>query len=152
MQNLLRERVSVRDLETILETLGNHAAEAKDIDLLTEHVRRSLAGTICRQYADKDNRLSCVTVDPALEEIIGGDVEPAGLGPDEMEHLVDQLSEKTEELSRTGRAPVVLCNSHVRSRLRKLTEASLPRVAVLSFDEISPEVSIEPAGLVGVNG
>src|SRR6185503_4139465 len=67
MQNLLRERVPVRDLETILETLGDFSSRTKDLDILTEYVRNALARSICKQYVDDRDRLWCVTLDPALE-------------------------------------------------------------------------------------
>src|SRR5581483_7650373 len=70
MQNLLRERVPVRDLETIVETLGDYSTRTKDLEVLTEYVRNSLARTICKQYVDENDKLHCLTLDPALEELI----------------------------------------------------------------------------------
>src|SRR6266550_673410 len=75
LQNLLRERVPIRDLETILETLSDCAEKTKDADLLTEYVRAALARTICKQYVDDADRLWCVTLDPMLEELIEGHLE-----------------------------------------------------------------------------
>ena len=76
MQNLLKsERVPVRDLETIIETLGDYAGRTKDLDVLTEYVRSSLARTICKQYVDDRDRLWCLTLDPALEELVFGHIE-----------------------------------------------------------------------------
>ncbi len=75
MQNLLRERVPVRDLETIIETLGDYASRTKDLEVLTEYVRNALARTICKQYVDDRDRLWCLTLDPALEELINGHLE-----------------------------------------------------------------------------
>src|SRR5205823_2764192 len=72
MQNLLRERVPVRDLETILETLGDYASRTKDLDVLTEYVRNALARNICKQYVDDQDRLWCLTLDPALEDLVSG--------------------------------------------------------------------------------
>src|SRR6266550_9262165 len=75
MQNLLRERVPVRDLETILETLGDFAARTKDLDVLTEYVRNALGRTICKQYVDDADRLWCVTLDPTVEDVINGHID-----------------------------------------------------------------------------
>ena len=80
MQNLLRERVPVRDLETIIETLGDYASRTKDLDVLTEYVRHGLARTICKQYVDDRDRLWCLTLDPALEELINSDRERSERG------------------------------------------------------------------------
>ncbi len=80
MQNLLRERVPVRDLETIIETLGDYSTRTKDLDVLTEYVRNALARTICKQYVDDRDRLWCLTLDPALEELINGHLERSERG------------------------------------------------------------------------
>ncbi len=143
LQNLLRKRVSIRDLETILETLADHVASSNDLAALTEQVRHGLARSICRQYADEHNRLVCVTVDPELEQQIARHVDKAqanvraGLPPDDVEHVVEQLK---QEIQQNSQPPVVLCSPPVRASLRRLLELSMPRVAVLSFTEISPDV------------
>src|SRR5687768_6021497 len=80
MQNLLRERVPVRDLETILETLGDFAGRTKDLDVLTEYVRNALARSICKQYVDETDRIWCVTLDPTLEDLINGHIERSERG------------------------------------------------------------------------
>ena len=80
MQNLLRERVPVRDLETIIETLGDFAARTKDLDVLSEYVRNAMARAICKQYVDERDRLWVVTLDPALEELINGHLERSERG------------------------------------------------------------------------
>jgi flagellar biosynthesis protein FlhA len=140
LQNLLRERVSIRDLETIIETLADHASHTKDLSELTEHVRQALARTICRQYVDDHNHLACLTLDPELENEIAQ--EPS-LAPDRTQQLLDQLQTASETLTRPHHSPVVLCSAPARAAVRKLIEVSLPRVAVLSFSEISPDVSID---------
>ena len=116
MQNLLRERVPVRDLETIIETLGDWASRTKDLDVLTEYVRNSLARTICKQYVDEADRLWCVTLDPALEDLINGHIERSDRGmtntmpPRTAQQVVQQVANKTAELTQTGRQAVVLCS------------------------------------------
>src|SRR5665213_2071478 len=80
MQNLLRERVPVRDLETIVETLGDYASRTKDLDVLTEYVRNALARTICKQYVDDHDRIWCLTLDPTLEDLINGHLERSDRG------------------------------------------------------------------------
>src|SRR5436190_8771336 len=75
MQNLLRERVPVRDLETILETLSDYAGRTKDLDVLTEYVRNALGRTICKQYVDERDRMWVLTLDPALEDLINGHID-----------------------------------------------------------------------------
>ena len=157
-QNLLRERVPVRDLETILETLGDYAARTKDLDVLTEYVRNALSRTICKQYVDENDHLWCVTLDPALEDLINGHLERSDRGttntmpPNTAQQIVQRISEKATELTQSGRSAVILCSPQVRSALRRMIETSLPAVAVLAYNEITPEVSVEAVALVGLNG
>jgi flagellar biosynthesis protein FlhA len=158
MQNLLRERVPVRDLETILETLGDFSSRTKDLDVLTEYVRNALARTICKQYVDERDRMWCLTLDPALEDLINGHLERSERGitntmpPATSQQIVQQISNKTTELTQTGRSAVILCSPQVRASVRKMIEASLPQTAVLAYNEVVPEVAVEAVGLVGMNG
>ncbi|MGE5609123.1 MAG: flagellar biosynthesis protein FlhA [Bacillota bacterium] len=158
LQNLLRERVPVRDLETILETLGDFASRTKDLDVLTEYVRNSLARGICKQYVDDRDRLWCVTLDPALEDLINGHIERSDRGisntmpPKTAQQIVQQIAAKTAELTQTGRQAVVLCSPQIRQTLRRMIESSLPHTAVLAYNEVVPEVTVEAVAMVGMNG
>jgi flagellar biosynthesis protein FlhA len=157
MQNLLRERVPVRDLETIVETLGDYSGRTKDLDVLTEYVRNSLSRTICKQYVDEQDRLWCLTLDPALEDLINGHIERNERGmtntmpPRTAQQVVQKVSEKTTELTQTGRQSVILSSPSVRQALRRMIENTLPHVAVLAFNEVVPEVTVEAVALVGMN-
>jgi flagellar biosynthesis protein FlhA len=158
MQNLLRERVPVRDLETIVETLGDYSTRTKDLDVLTEYVRNALARTICKQYVDDNDKLYCLTLDPALEELINGHLERSERGttntmpPATAQTIVQQISNKVLELTQAGRSAVVLCGPQVRSAVRKMIEVNVPHAAVLAYNEIVSEVSVEAVALVGMNG
>jgi flagellar biosynthesis protein FlhA len=157
MQNLLRERVPVRDLETIIETLGDFSSRTKDLDVLTEYVRNALGRTICKQYVDDRDRLWVLTLDPALEDLVNGHIDRergnANTMPPQMaQQVVKQIAEKSTELTQTGRNAVILCSPQIRSVLRRMIESSLPQVAVLAFNEVAPEVAVEAVGLVGMNG
>lgn len=157
MQNLLRERVPVRDLETIIETLGDYAARTKDLDVLTEYVRNALARTICKQNVDEQDRIWCLTLDPALEDLVNGHIERSERGmtntmpPQAAQQIVQRIAGKAQELTQSGRPAVVLCNPAIRQALRRMLEAGLPHVAVLSFNEIVPEVTVEAVAMVGMN-
>lgn len=157
-RNLLRERVPVRDLETILETLGDFAPRTKDLDVLTEYVRNALARTICKQYVDDGDRIWCLTLDPAMEDLINGHLERSEHGatntlpPQTAQQIVQQIATKAQELQQAGRSPVVLCSPQIRSALRKMIEASLPHVAVLAYNEIVSEVAAEAVAMIGING
>jgi len=158
MQNLLRERVPVRDLESILETLGDYASRTKDLDVLTEYVRNALARTICKQYVDDRDRVWCLTLDPSLEELINGHLDRGERGttntmpPQTAQQVVQQVSAKVADMTSTGRTGVLLCSPQIRSALRRMIETALPHVAVLAYNEVVSEVTVEAVGMIGLNG
>lgn len=157
-KNLLRERVPIRDLETIIETLGDYSSRTKDLDVLTEYVRNALARTICKQYVDDNDRIWCFTLDPALEDLINSHIERSEHGatntmpPQTAQQVVQQIADKAQELTQAGRSAVVLCSPQIRSTLRRMIETSLPHVAVLAYNEVVPEVSVEAVAMAGLNG
>jgi len=158
MQNLLRERVPVRDLETILETLGDYATRTKDLEVLTEYVRHALARTICKQYVDEKDRLWCLTLDPALEELINNHLERSERGttntmqPQTAQKITQQIVAKSAELTQAGRSAVVLCGPQIRLAVRRMIETAIPHLAVLGYNEIVAEATVEAVAMVGVNG
>jgi flagellar biosynthesis protein FlhA len=158
MQNLLRERVPVRDLETIIETLGDYVSRTKDLEVLTEYVRNALARTICKQYVDDRDRLWCLTLEPALEDLVNGHLDRSDRGTtntmsaQKSQQLVQQISGKVSELTQTGRTAVLLCSPQIRAAVRRMIESALPGVAVLAYNEMVPEVAVEAVGLIGLNG
>ena len=155
--NLLRERVPIRNLEAILETLGDYADRSKDLGLLTEFVRHALSRTICQQYRDKDRVLRVVTLDPALEDILGAGIEYGERGlmiklsPQVSEAVTRGITAKLEHLTTPGFPPVVLTTPQIRGALRQMTSAALPNLAVLSLSEITRDTQIESAGQVGID-
>ncbi len=158
MQNLLRERVPVRDLETILETLGDYSSRTKDLEVLTEYVRNALARTICKQYVDEQDKLWCLTLDPALEELINSHLDRSERGttntmpPQTAQQITQQIAAKSTELTQAGRSAVLLCGPNIRAAVRKMIENAMPQLAVLGYNEIVPEVAVEAVALVGLNG
>ena len=158
LQNLLRERVPIRDLETVLEVLGEWAAKTKDLDVLTEAVRHGLARTICSQYRDDKNIIHCVTIDPALEEMVNSYVERNERGsfltlpPQLARQITESVANNINKLMQLGFGGVVLCSPQVRAFVRKLIEPSLPAVAVMSYNEVVKGMNVESVGIVGVNG
>jgi flagellar biosynthesis protein FlhA len=155
--NLLRERVPIRNLETILETLGDYADRSKDLGLLTEFVRHSLSRAICQQYRDRDRVLRVVTLDPALEDILGAGIEYGERGlliklsPQVSEAVTRGITAQLENLTGAGFSPVVLTTPQIRAALRQITSASLPNLAVLSLSEVTRDTHVESAGQVGID-
>lgn len=153
LQTLLREEVSIRQLEPILETLGDYAARTKNPIVLAEHVRRRLARSICARWLSTDGRLHVVTLDPALEERIlsGVDLGDEGLtlrlSPGEMEEICQSIEHETEKIAAAGRQPIVLTGASIRPAVKQLTASHLPRLVVLSYDEITRDTPVESAGM-----
>jgi len=158
MQNLLRERVPVRDLETILETVADYASRTKDLEVLSEYARHALARTICKQYVDDRDRLWCLTLDPAVEELINSHLERSDRGttntlpPQTAQQIVQQIVAKSAELTQAGRMSVLLCGPQIRAAVRRMIEYSASNLAVLGYNEIVPEATVEAVALVGLNG
>jgi len=156
LQSLLSERVSIRDMVTILEALGDHARTTRNIDILTEHVRQSLGRSICRQHQSEDGKIDVVTVDPLIEKEISEAVEYTdqgliiALSPETMQKLIADLSATLEKAFAQGRSPVMLCSASTRRALRKIIERKLPNLAVLSYNEIAPEFELQSVGMVNL--
>ena len=154
LQNLLRERVSIRDLETILETLAVHAGKTRDVDLLTENVRQSLARQITESYRAADGRLRGVTLSRPLDAQLTaagsqGDIRPAeALGDEMARSIVRAVAVAVGTLVEAGFPPVILTSAPARAVLKDLTRADLPRLVVLSQREIPRDTPIEILGTV----
>jgi flagellar biosynthesis protein FlhA len=154
LQGLLRERVSVRDQETILETLAVHAARTKEIDVLIERVRRGLARRITQQYLNADGRLRVATLSRGLDArlgMIGGldDTRPAAaLGAEVARSLIRAVAGAVATLIEAGHPPIVLCSAEARPVLKDLTRVDLPRLVVLSQREIPRDTPVETLGTV----
>ncbi len=156
LQNLLRERVCIRDLTSILEALSYHTRVTKDKDYLTEQCRMALSRSICKQYMDPNSgELAVVTLSPQVEEELGNGLTEGGellaLSPVFVQNLLSGISQKIEQaLSMHGVQPVILCNSKIRLPLRRLVERMLPQIGVLSYNEIGPTVRAVTVGMVEV--
>ena len=146
--NLLREGVPIRDMETILETLGDYGSSIKDTDMLTEYVRQKLKRTITRQYA-MGNVLKVVTIDQEVEQAILGSLKKGDHGtymamePDKMQRIVGNLIEDINAIKDIVNVPVVLTSPVVRVYLKKMLDQFNPNITVLSFSEIDLNVQIQ---------
>lgn len=156
LQNLLRERVPVKDIVTILEALSDYARSSRDIETLTEYVRLSLNRMICRQYTDPQGRMVVLTLDAATEQkmIEGLQTTASGtfisLEPGLAQKFMGSLSKEVQKMISTGHTPVLLCASRIRSALKKFLDKVLPNVSVLSYNEIETGITLESMGQVGV--
>ncbi|MEB3285166.1 MAG: flagellar biosynthesis protein FlhA [Candidatus Sericytochromatia bacterium] len=158
LQNLLRERVSIRDLVPILEALANYGRLTKDIDTLTEYSRQALARAITHQYVSQNGTLSVLTLDPGLEQVLAAAVQQTDQGafvaldPGVAGRLLKNLQGQVERLMSSGQQPVVLCSSKVRLVFRRLIERKYPQVAVLAYNEIVPtHTEVQALGTLSVS-
>ncbi|MGI9013157.1 MAG: flagellar biosynthesis protein FlhA [Phycisphaerales bacterium] len=159
LQALLRERVPIRDLETIVETCADWAVHTKDTSVLTEYVRNALRRTISDMYVvpGEDGAaptMRCVTMDPSVEDMIAGYTErgPAGITmtmpPAVANGIASAVAAAAEPLLAAGNQLIVLTSPTVRAQVRQIIEGRLPGAVVLSYNEIIREVDVESLGLV----
>ena len=154
LQSLLREGVSVRDLGAVVEAIGDKARLTRDVAMLAEYARQALGRTIVAPYLDGENTLRALALDPSLEQEIAeslvqtADGEFLAMDPARAHALVEASSEIVEHALAAGGRPVLLCSARVRRHLRRLCEQRLPQLAVCSYNEISPGVSVETIGVL----
>ncbi|MBS1718425.1 MAG: flagellar biosynthesis protein FlhA [Armatimonadetes bacterium] len=153
LQHLLRERVPIRDMVTILETMADFAARVKDTDQLSELVRSAIARTITRQYLEA-GVLHCITLDSALERSLTEKVQTTAAGPQlmldptEQRMLLEHIQQEVNQAAARGQQGVLLCSTTVRLPLRKLIERQMPNLNVLAYNEVSAQAEVEFVGQV----
>ncbi len=154
LQNLLRERVSVRNLESILEVLADFGPRTRDIEVLTEYARHALARQICVEYADEEAVLRVVTLSPEIEREILEAVRKAETGeyipiePGRADDLARKTVQAVQPLVLGGQDPIVLTSAQVRRYFKRVVERQMPKIVVLSYNEIDPAVRLESEGQV----
>lgn len=154
LQTLVKERVSIRDLSTIMERLADYAHVSRDTNLLAEYVRQSLARQVCSQYADKDDIITVFTIDPRLEETMISSVHQSEYGsflaldPQLGEKILARIGEYMDHFNKMEKLPVSLCSPRLRVHLKRFTERSYPSLAVLSYNEIVPQIKVQSIGII----
>ncbi|MBF0389577.1 MAG: flagellar biosynthesis protein FlhA [Desulfamplus sp.] len=157
LQNLLRERISIRDLLTIVETLADYAPMSKDPDLLTEYVRQKIAKGMLAPYIQPNKVLQVITIDRNLEEMLTKNIKHTEHGsylaiePQVVEQIVQSLSAEVEKQIAMDIQPVVMCSPALRRHFRKLIEHALPSVFVVSHAEIVDDINLQAGGKVNIN-
>ncbi|MFP4650537.1 MAG: flagellar biosynthesis protein FlhA [Desulfobacterales bacterium] len=156
LQNLLREKVSIRDLRTILETMADYAPQVQDAELLTEYVRQALARQISTSIAGDSDTIPIITLDQEVEEAIQSSVQSGGHGsvlaiePKKAKSILEGIGKYLEKF-RGGASPVLLCPPQIRLHVRKLTERYFPDLTIISHNEVAPQVKIQSLGTVKLN-
>jgi flagellar biosynthesis protein FlhA len=155
LQALLREGVSIRDLGSVLEAIGDKARLTRDPAMLAEYARQALGRTIVAPYVDAEGILRAIALDPALEQEVAqalvqtADGEFLAMDPVRAAWLVEACAEQVEQALARGGRPALLCSARVRRHLRRLTEQQLPQLAVCSYNEIVPGVGVETLAVLG---
>ncbi|MBN1515908.1 flagellar biosynthesis protein FlhA [Candidatus Sumerlaeota bacterium] len=156
LQNLLGEQVSIRDLLSITETIGEVGPVLKNPDDITEHVRQALARGITQQHIGPDGRLRLMVLDQEIEEAIQQSIRHTeggsflAMDPGRAQQILNALKSAVERFNLLNAPPIVACIPQVRKQLSNLTEKFIPGLVVLSHAEIAPEANIESLGVVRV--
>jgi flagellar biosynthesis protein FlhA len=154
LQTLLTERISIRDLPTIMEGIAEAVGHTQSLNLITEHVRARLARQICAAHADRDNSLPLVTLSPHWEQsfaesIVGqGEDRQLAMQPSKLQEFIATLRDTYDEAGRAGEAPVLLTSPGVRPFVRSIVERFRPQTFVMSQSEIHPRAKLRTIGTV----
>ncbi len=156
-KRLIQEQISVKDLRTILEALAEWAQTEKDTVLLTEYVRSSLKRYISYKYSQGQSVLSVYILDPEIEDMVRGAIKQTSAGsylaldPDSVQLILQAIRGTVAPPPPGGQPPVMLTAIDVRRFVRKLIEMEFPDVSVVSYQEIVPEIRIQPLGRIQIS-
>lgn len=156
-RRLVQEQISIKDLRTILEALSEWAQTEKDTVLLTEYVRSSLKRYISYKYSQGQSVLAVYLVDPEIEDLIRGAIKQTSAGsylaldPDSVQMIMNAVRKTVNPTPSGGQPPVLLTAIDVRRFTRKLIEGEFPDLPVVSYQEIIPEMRIQPLGRIQLN-
>lgn len=156
LANLLKEGIPIRDLETILETIGDHANVLKDTDIITEYVRQSLKRTITHRFSEA-NSLRVITLDTQIEDMIVSSVKKSDQGsylamaPDLIQRIVAASNQEIDKIKDVIPTVIILTSPVVRIYYKKLTEQFIPNITVLSYSEIDSTAQIQAIGNISLN-
>ena len=156
LSNLLKEGIPIRDLETILETLGDHANVLKDMDIVTEYVRQALKRTITHRFAEA-NSLRVITLDTQIEDMIVSSVKKSDQGsylamsPDLIQQIVNVTNTEIDKIKDVIPTVIILTSPVVRIYFKKLTDQFIPNITVLSYSEIDATAQIQAIGNISLS-
>lgn len=152
LQALLKENVSIRDMNTVLEVLADTAQYTKVPEVLVEHVREGLARSITRQYQNDEGIVPVMTLSGEMESLIVDAIQDTGQGtflgiaPDQAQRIIEAIEQGIEAFNMYNYQPVILCGPQARIQVKRLTERAVPNLAVISHNEIAAEVQVESLG------
>ncbi len=154
LQTLLTERISIRDLATIMEGIAEAVGHTQSLNLITEHVRARLARQICASHSDAANTLPLVTLSPRWEQsfaesIVGqGEEKQLAMQPSKLQEFIAAMRDTFEDAGRAGEVPVLLTSPGVRPYVRSIIERFRPQTFVMSQNEIHPRARLRTVGSI----
>ncbi len=155
LQNLLKERVPIRDLVTIIESLLDYSKVTKNPEVLTEYVRHALSETIAALFADPSGVIHAIALDPGVEQILAASLQTQkeitntlGLSPDVTKSINQSVSKNVEQAQTFGYDPIVICSATVRLYFYRLIHVNFPLVAVTSYTELPSRTEIDIIGRI----
>lgn len=156
LQNLLKEKVPIKDMVTILESLADNSRNSKDLELLTEYVRIALGRSICNPLIDENNRITVATFAPEVENVIANNIQKSMQGsfpavdPDTTSRILDSIKNMLNTVYFPENQPAILVSPKIRPAVRKLIEMVFPNITVLSLNEVPNEIEIRTEGVVSL--
>lgn len=153
---LLRESISIRNLPVIFETLADFSKMTNDTELLGEYVRQALSPQITKQYADENMNLKVITVSGKVEKLIAENIQQTehgnylSLDPESQQTIIKTVHDQAERLALQEEITVLLCSPAIRMYIKQLLDRFLPQVAVLSYNELEPNVQVQSVGVVNI--
>lgn len=157
--NLIREKVSIKDVQFIFERLSDYARFSKEPDVLSERLRASLGRQICITHSDVNKVMLAVTLSNDWERLLDDSCQRTELGtmfmlnPLQVQELIEMTSDSLRRVQESyGRMPVILCSPRIRLPLYQLLDRHIPMVAVLSYSELIPDIQVQAVGTVGMAG
>jgi flagellar biosynthesis protein FlhA len=157
MQNLIKERISIRDLLTVVETLADYAVFTKDPDLLTEYVRNKLSRSIISPYIGEDGFLKLITMDPGVEDLLLQGIQKAEHGsylsidPKIADSIIASIKQEAEKAMSKNIQPILLTSPVIRRHLKKMVEYFIPSLMVLSQSELLSDIGFKSIGKVSLS-
>ncbi|WP_291582939.1 flagellar biosynthesis protein FlhA [Clostridium sp. UBA6640] len=156
LQNLLKEKISIKDMVTILECLADNSRNTRDIELLTEYVRFALGRSICNELVDESNSITVLTLSPDIENMVSNSIQKSvqgsfpAMNPDITTNIFKSLRDLLDVTYFNNNIPVILVSPKIRPAFRKLIEMVFPSLMVLSLNEIPNDIEIKAEGVVSV--
>lgn len=151
---LLHERIPVRNLATILETIADYVPMTKESDVLAEYARMALKRQISDMYKDREGKINVFTLDPVIEQQLAESVQNTKQGlllvlePALSDRLINQISTQADRMAEAGLTPVCICSPNIRLALKRFVEAASPSLAIVSYNEIMSHVELVSIGMV----